>query len=45
MLAGEGHREDLEVILEAGLDVYSGMGLLDPTPLPMVRYPVLMIKC
>ena len=37
MLAGEGHREDLEDILEAGIDVYSGLGMLDTTPLPVVR--------
>ena len=40
MLAGEGHKEDLEAILEAGIDVYSGLGLLDTTPLPTVRVAI-----
>jgi len=35
MLVGEGHRADLEDLLEAGLQVYGEAGLLDDTPLPL----------
>lgn len=36
-LPGEGHRQDLEDILSAGLEVYGKRGLLNSRPVPMVE--------
>jgi hypothetical protein len=36
MLAGEGHRQDLDDFIAAALDYYGEQGLLDDTPVPQV---------
>ncbi|HEY7349649.1 MAG TPA: thioredoxin-like domain-containing protein [Ktedonobacterales bacterium] len=34
-VSGEGHREQLDMVIAAALDAYKGAGLLDDTPLPV----------